>query len=721
MNSPFDNESVSFVNRPNTYFLCILLFVFSTSYSLCQDITIGLFTDMGAIVGDNNIMSSMSGGVTTFTPTGTDAQLTDVTLNAALVSGNVIIKTTSGDVFFAPGTFEPSTPNRTLTLESSGNASLAIMGSTNQINIVALVADNFFTIGESIHTVGGSVMVNANKITVDYGGLITGTGIVQFMSTDSTFIKGVGVETNGANVEIDASTLNIIGSGIRTNGGDVIVNTPLGDIEVQGEGINTVTGNIEINSVNYYPLYDPNNYSHGGNGLRATTGTIILNLTGDAYLGKGGIFTTTGKIAITAIKAQVRENGIGSTSGDIEIITSDSTLISGNSVESTNGNITIKAKFIVFDDVVGTDGIQAYNEKVVLETPSELRVTGNGIFSNELQILVENNLMVVNGGIHTTGDTKIEATGSVTIDGGGINSSGTGEVNITGATIDILQTIMSVSDKSTILCSAGDLNVTGGGISTSGAAVVNISSNGDVVIQEGGIMTDNSMVDVNTGGGSISLSGCGIGTGAGAGGMLNQSGTDSTFEYTTVARPGGRDINLKTDEAFRCLPSVLTFNSYNEITFSDPCSCSDTLNCTIANTYYFHDVLRIPNTGSIASGLDIRINTSANFYLTGSCGGTSPIPPITGTSGTRIIETSTGVYELDFWRESGILPSLSVIEFGMITTVPPSVFEPICTEVQCAPEPIPTLSQWAIIILMLSFIIIGIVGVKDNLINKIDY
>ncbi len=134
------------------------------------------------------------------------------------------------------------------------------------------------------------------------------------------------------------------------------------------------------------------------------------------------------------------------------------------------------------------------------------------------------------------------------------------------------------------------------------------------------------------------------------------------------------------------------------ISFSDPCHCEDAQNCLVNNVLYFHDVMRIPAAGMLASGLDIRVASNSHFYISVPCNGGVLNAPIFGTP---IPETSPGVYELNYWRPSGVLPTFSVIEGGIITTAPPNTFAPICNQADCNPDLIPTMSQWGLLIFWL--------------------
>lgn len=153
----------------------------------------------------------------------------------------------------------------------------------------------------------------------------------------------------------------------------------------------------------------------------------------------------------------------------------------------------------------------------------------------------------------------------------------------------------------------------------------------------------------------------------------------------------------------------LSFISTDKLTFKDPCHCADPQNCISGNNHYFHDVIRIPSSGAIASGLEIKVNNSSYIFSKVPCTGGRLVAP---TNSTAFREVATGVYELEFWRPAGSLPSLSVIENNRITTVPPAVFSPICTYESCNSHRvanIPTMSEWGKLIFMLLVLNISLI------------
>jgi len=183
---------------------------------------------------------------------------------------------------------------------------------------------------------------------------------------------------------------------------------------------------------------------------------------------------------------------------------------------------------------------------------------------------------------------------------------------------------------------------------------------------------------------------------------------DGTSEWVPAA--GFTFTYTLTGTAESC---PVTFDSNNNLTFGDPCKCDDPLNCTSGGTTYFHDTLTIPASGNLASGLDLRITSATNFLIDVPCNGgtlTAPTPSTGAGNGTQITEVGTsGVYKLEFWRPSGAQPTLSVSEGGnTAVAAPAATFQPICTVEACTPQaPIPTMSEWGLIIFGLLVLNLG--------------
>jgi len=163
------------------------------------------------------------------------------------------------------------------------------------------------------------------------------------------------------------------------------------------------------------------------------------------------------------------------------------------------------------------------------------------------------------------------------------------------------------------------------------------------------------------------------------------------------------------------LPDVFSnpeqlFSSQNEISFGDPCSCDDPRNCTDGGVQYFHDTLTIPATLATTEGLTINVSSATNFFIDVPCFGAG----LTNATNETIPEVSRGVYKIEFWRPSGVIPTLAVtVNGGAPITAPAATFQPVCTTEACAPEPqIPTMSEWGLMIFGLLILNLGMILIR---------
>jgi hypothetical protein len=131
------------------------------------------------------------------------------------------------------------------------------------------------------------------------------------------------------------------------------------------------------------------------------------------------------------------------------------------------------------------------------------------------------------------------------------------------------------------------------------------------------------------------------------------------------------------------------------INLDDPCNCNDPLNIPPpgqGTTQLFHDVLTIEN---LFPGEQVLITPDPNFLDSNG----APVGPFT------IDADMWGRVEFDFWHEPGVAAMAQIEpEFSNPEMFTSSVCE--------ACIPIPTLSQWGIIILSMIMLIAGLVAVR---------
>ena len=145
--------------------------------------------------------------------------------------------------------------------------------------------------------------------------------------------------------------------------------------------------------------------------------------------------------------------------------------------------------------------------------------------------------------------------------------------------------------------------------------------------------------------------------------------------------------------------------------FQDPCACDDPRNCASGGMTLFHDTLTVMG----APGLTLTaVAGAADFFSAVECfGGVNTVIP----AGTVIPETpaGSGMYKIEFWRPSGAVPTLSVNDGVTDHVVPASTFEPVCTDAACTPTPpIPTMSEWGLILFGLLIINLGVFFVRKR-------
>ncbi len=138
--------------------------------------------------------------------------------------------------------------------------------------------------------------------------------------------------------------------------------------------------------------------------------------------------------------------------------------------------------------------------------------------------------------------------------------------------------------------------------------------------------------------------------------------------------------------------NLLTVSNLN---ISDPCSCENPQNITLADgRFLFHDVLKVMT----STGLTVSIASTDNNLL--DVNGT-PIPV-----NTIFSETATGVYELDFYtlpETPSVVTVSDGISSGNFTTTD-------CTT--CVIEIIPSLNQWGLFIYFLVIFNVGLILIR---------
>ena len=176
-------------------------------------------------------------------------------------------------------------------------------------------------------------------------------------------------------------------------------------------------------------------------------------------------------------------------------------------------------------------------------------------------------------------------------------------------------------------------------------------------------------------------------------------GFDDTEDMDNDDIPDGCD-QCPNDDTNACNLDILDENrDGNGLSLDDPCNCFDPLNEVSSPVgYLFHDILSV----STGANLMIRL-TSTNDEFRDSLGNAIPLNTILGTTDMN------GDLLFDFYHLGGVA--------AIIMTSNGQVTEPftssICDSSIC-PGPVPTLSEWGLIVLCLIMMIVGIIFLKSS-------
>ena len=163
-----------------------------------------------------------------------------------------------------------------------------------------------------------------------------------------------------------------------------------------------------------------------------------------------------------------------------------------------------------------------------------------------------------------------------------------------------------------------------------------------------------------------------------------------------------RDPSKSTTIAlFGAAPIVIP--ACDEASLSDPCSCTDPLNVYNADgsVKFFHD--KFTFIGTVGENINLTVNAGTMGVFTDAAG-----TMVLATDATFGMITAAGTFEKDFYR----LPMPNgVVDISFIVGAAPSEdFMSTCDISTNGCPKIPTTSEWGLISLMLSLMIIGIVG-----------
>lgn len=170
--------------------------------------------------------------------------------------------------------------------------------------------------------------------------------------------------------------------------------------------------------------------------------------------------------------------------------------------------------------------------------------------------------------------------------------------------------------------------------------------------------------------------------------VLDSSETTGCFDTT--------QITITVLDAMMCL---MDFQSQNNISFADPCFCDNWV--FVGNQWLVRDTLVI----TAPAGLTM------SFVAAGSSGLLLPDgTPI--LNGTPIQESSigSGIYKLEIYKVINV-QAVGFVTFGQGAVEIPSETLEVCTQANC-PETIPTMGQWALMVLGLFACIFGVIAYR---------
>ncbi|WAS05405.1 hypothetical protein LQF76_00505 [Gloeomargaritales cyanobacterium VI4D9] len=318
--------------------------------------------------GTNNNVT----GVSPFQPTGTGSILRDTTINTALGTNNVVVKTVGttgtarGDITFANNANVNWATNKTFTVQAAGQivmtpGSKVESTNTGTFNAIIFQAN---TAGTTTGNFNGIELQNNTQLS-------TKGGSIQLTGVGGTSLGNTGILISGSNTSITtagAGTITITGTGKGTSGNNA------GIVQELGAQVSTVNGAISYTGTgsnatnNNYGIY-----LDGTNTSVTTTGTGTITLTGKGQ-GTGtnnyGILQKD-SAKVTTANGIITYKGTGASTADGIRIESGNNIIGGNSNKSVV--LTSLNNGITLNDVK----IQT-KENIIITSPGNVIQNNNG-------------------------------------------------------------------------------------------------------------------------------------------------------------------------------------------------------------------------------------------------------------------------------------------------------------------------------------------------------
>ena len=451
--------------------------------------------------------------------------------------------------------------NSTLSTES-GNITIRGGNSTNELR--------------NVTSTSGNIDVSTRQHVRTFNAVQTGgSGTVSFTADNDGNNSGSVLMNNGSSITTNTGNITLSGAGnsdfreVKSSGGN-IQGTSVANVRTFGEISTTGSSTVTIRA-------DSDN--NGSGTLAMQTGSTLKSGTGKMELRSGGTMTLRG---VTSTGGDIDASSRGTvtvfnnvtTAGNGKIdVTADSdannsgtiNMQSGSSLNSANGNITLKAGN-------GTSNIRGINStggdidirsQQTVRTFNNITTTGNGTVS----LIGDSNssgsgaVSMQNGSSVNTqaGDITITGSGNSTTrllnsTGGNISASTTGNLSVNGAN--------ATGGNGTLTLTAdSENNGTGALIMQNGSSATTV--NGDISLNSGssatirtlnstsGNISANSRGNVRffnnvTTGGSGTINVTADKEGSGAGTFQQNAGTSLTTGGGNISISGADDMTLRT-------------------------------------------------------------------------------------------------------------------------------------------------------------------------------
>ncbi len=498
----------------------------------------GTVVNNGAMAGVSNAGSITNNGVAgaltntgagTGSNTGTLASLTHSSTalfnNAGAITGNVTVNSGTVTLSGASNIGDASTVTVTGGILNAGVADtiggLVANGGTTNVSAVLTMGELSGTAGSIAMTgTGGLIVGDSDLVNSSFGGVISGTGALEKVGTDTLTLTGA--NSFSGTTTVSGGTLALTGSGsldsaslvisaagsvtsdggafdsamvVTNNGLPAALAAPFG-LMLTGGGDETIAemdgnGTTDLSSGSVLSLTSGTSDIAGvisGDGGLTVTGSSITNLTavntytGETVVNSGGALNLNGVGAIASAVVTISGNGALTTDGDGIADTAAVSVAGANGILRVNGTETIGSLTQNGGFVNGTSTLTTTSFAQTGGTTSGTVTVSTGTFSQ-------------NGGTIGTG-TTVTQSGGATMSGGSVAGvlTGAGTVTVQTGTTTVTGTIASTN----VTVASGELSLDGGeGLTTA----TDLTVNGGLV----DVNIDEAIATLNGSGGTVDV------------------------------------------------------------------------------------------------------------------------------------------------------------------------------------------------------------------------